>query len=120
MYMFKETLKGLVESADGGLAGLIMDATGIALESYTKEGSNLDINTIGIEFSVVIGSVKRASEMLEAGGTREVAITTDKLTTLIRCLDENYFLALTLQPHGNIGRGRYLLRIAAPKLLAEL
>jgi predicted regulator of Ras-like GTPase activity (Roadblock/LC7/MglB family) len=118
--MFKESLKSLVESTEGGLAGLIMDSTGIALDSYTKEGSGFDINTIGIEFTVVIGSVKRASEMLETGDARELAISTDKLTTLIRCLGENYFLALAIKPEGNHGRGRYLLRVAAPKILAEL
>ena len=65
--MFKEALQDLVEGTEGGLAGLLMDSSGIALESYAKDDSPFDINTIGIEFSVVIGSIKRASEMLEAG-----------------------------------------------------
>jgi predicted regulator of Ras-like GTPase activity (Roadblock/LC7/MglB family) len=118
--MFKDALKTLVEGTEGGMASLVMDATGIALESYAKDGASFDINTIGIEFSVVLGSVKRASEMLEAGGPRELAITSEKLTTLIRCLGDNYFVAIALKPEANVGRARYLLRLAAPKLLAEL
>jgi hypothetical protein len=35
-------------------------------------------------------------------------------------LSETYFLALTMKPDGNYGKGRFLMRTAAPKLLAEL
>lgn len=118
--MFTETLKGLVEGTEGGVASLIMDSSGIALDSFTKDGVELDINTVGIEFSVVLGSAKRASEMLEAGGAKEIAISTDKLITLIRCLNDTYFLALAIEADGNYGKGRYLMRTAAPRLSAEL
>jgi predicted regulator of Ras-like GTPase activity (Roadblock/LC7/MglB family) len=118
--MFKEALQELVERTEGGLAGLLMDSSGIALESYTKDGSSFDINTIGIEFSVVIGSIKRASEMLEAGAANEIAVGTDRLVTIIRTLGDTYFLALAMRPDGNFGKGRYLMRTAAPKLIAEL
>lgn len=118
--MFKEALRDLVEGTEGGLAGLLMDSSGIAVETYAKSDSPFDINTIGIEFSVVIGSIKRASEMLEAGQANEIAVGTDKMITLIRTLGETYFLALAMTPEGNFGKGRYLMRTAAPKLLAEL
>lgn len=118
--MFTETLKDLVVNTEGGVASLLMDTSGIVLDLFVKEGSDLDITTVGIEFSVVIGSIKRASEMLEAGGARELSIGTEKFTTLIRCLGDSYFLALALEPDGNFGKGRYLMRTAAPKLLAEL
>ncbi|MCA9591121.1 MAG: hypothetical protein KC657_37745 [Myxococcales bacterium] len=118
--MFKEALRDLVEGTDGGLAGLLMDSSGIALESYSKEGTPFDINTVGIEFSVVIGSIKRAAEMLDAGTAHEVAVGTDKLVTIIRTLGDTYFLALAMDPSGNFGKGRYLMRTAAPRLMAEL
>lgn len=118
--MFKEALQQLVEGTEGGLAGLLMDSNGIALESYAKEGSPFDIHTIGIEFSVVIGSIRRASSMLDAGEAKEIAVGSDHLITLIRTLGDTYFLALAMKPEGNFGRGRYLMRTAAPKLLAEL
>jgi len=58
--------------------------------------------------------------MLDAGETKEVAFKTDKMVTLIRVINESYFLALSIEPDGNFGKGRYLLRIAAPKVLDEL
>ncbi len=118
--MFKEALRDIVDKTDGGIAGLLMDSSGIALESYSKDGASFDINTIGIEFSVVVGSIKRATKMLEAGSAHEVAIGTDKMITLIRMLNDNYFLAFAMSPEGNYGKGRFLMRTAAPKLLAEL
>ena len=84
------------------------------------EPAVVDITTVGIEFGVVLGSIKRAAESLEAGTTCEVAIGTDKMVTLIRTLGETYFLAVALRPDGNLGKGRFLMRTAAPKLLAEL
>ena len=118
--MFKEALRDLVEKTDGGIAGLVMDSEGIALESYAKADASFDINTVGIEFGVVLGSIKRAAESLEAGAACEVAIGTDKMITLIRVLGDQYFLALAMRPDGNMGKGRFLMRTTAPKLIAEL
>jgi predicted regulator of Ras-like GTPase activity (Roadblock/LC7/MglB family) len=118
--MFKETLKDIVEKTDGGIAGLLMDSTGIALETYAKDDAPFDITTVGVEFNVVLGSIKQATQMLEAGETHEIAIGTDKMMTLIRTLKDSYFLAVAIKPEGNIGKGRYMMRVAAPKLIAEL
>ena len=93
--MFKEHLQAIVEGSEGGIASLLMDSSGIALESYSKDDAPFDINMIGIEFSVVVNSIKRATEMLEAGDAREVAVNTEKMTTVIRMLSESYFLALS-------------------------
>ena len=118
--MFKEALREIVEKTDGGLAGLVMDSEGIALESYARDDAGIDITTVGVEYGVVYASIKRAAQSLEAGGTNEVAIATEKMTTLIRSLGPTYFLALAIRPDGNFGKGRYLMRTAAPKLIAEL
>jgi predicted regulator of Ras-like GTPase activity (Roadblock/LC7/MglB family) len=121
--VFQDALKEIVEKTEGGVAGLIMDSEGIAVETYAREapgGPAFDITTIGIEFGVVLGSIKRAAESLDAGKAHEVAIGTEKIVTLIRTLGESYFLALAIRPDGNLGKGRYLMRTAAPKLIAEL
>ena len=118
--MFQDALKEIVDKTDGGIAGLIMDSEGIAVESYARDGAPFDINTVGIEFGVVLGSIKRAAESLDAGKAHEVAIGTDKMITLIRTLGDTYFLALSMRPDGNFGKGRYMMRTVAPRLLAEL
>ncbi len=118
--MFREALRDIVDKTDGAVAGLIMDSEGIAVETYARDGASFDITTVGIEFGVVLGSIKRAADSLEAGKTREVTIGTDKMITLIRTLGDSYFFAVAIRPDGNLGKGRFLMRTAAPKLLAEL
>jgi predicted regulator of Ras-like GTPase activity (Roadblock/LC7/MglB family) len=118
--MFRQALRDIVDKTEGGVAGLIMDSEGIAVDTYAREGAPFDITTIGIEFGVVLESIRRAAESLEAGKPREVSIATEKMIALIRTLGESYFLAVAILPDGNLGKGRYLMRAAMPQLLAEL
>jgi len=118
--MFKEALASIVDGAEGGLAGLLMDFEGIPVEVYAKPESGFDVEVVGAEVSVLVKSIQRATEMLDAGATQEVAFHSDKLVTLVRVLNENYFLAVAMTPTANYGKARYLLRMAAPRMLQEL
>ncbi|MBW2535986.1 MAG: hypothetical protein JRI55_31120 [Deltaproteobacteria bacterium] len=118
--MFEALLKDVVESTDGGVSSLVMDLDGIALDSYSKPGATFDIKTIGIELSVVLRSIRQAADMLGAGEAREMSLVSDRVTTIVRLLEQNYFVALSLEPGGNVGKGRYLLRTRAGELNAEL
>jgi predicted regulator of Ras-like GTPase activity (Roadblock/LC7/MglB family) len=122
--MFKEALRQIVESTEGAIAGLLMGFDGIAVDSYTRDAdtpeSAKDINEIGMEFSVILSSIRRAAEALEAGGPKEIAIQAEHLTTLIRVINDEYFVALTMRPDGNPGKGRFVLRTAAPRIMQEL
>jgi hypothetical protein len=40
--------------------------------------------------------------------------------TIMRMVNADYFVVLALLPEGNYGKGRYALRLAAPKLAKEL
>jgi predicted regulator of Ras-like GTPase activity (Roadblock/LC7/MglB family) len=118
--MFQSVLKDVVESNQGGIASLVMDLDGITLDSYSKADAKFDIQMIGIELSVVIKGVVQAASMLDAGGTREVSIVAEQMTTLVRMITDNYFVALSLQPGSNVGKARYMLRTRVPELAAEL
>lgn len=118
--MFTDALRSMVEGTDGAIASLLMDAQGVPIERFSREGASIDIDVVGAEFTVVIGSVQRAIESLEAGGTREIAVTTDRVVTIIRVVSPGYYVALALEPGGNVGKGRFLMRTATPRLLAEL
>jgi predicted regulator of Ras-like GTPase activity (Roadblock/LC7/MglB family) len=118
--MFSDTLREVVDGTDGAIASLLMDFEGIAVESYAKDRGAFDIDVVGAEFSVIIKSVRRAIESLDAGETKELAVQADKVVTLIRVLNGDYFVALTMRPTGNMGKGRFMLRVAAPKFLEDL
>jgi predicted regulator of Ras-like GTPase activity (Roadblock/LC7/MglB family) len=118
--MFNETLREIVEGTEGGVAGLLMGFDGIPVDSWTRADSELDITTVGMELSMVLKDIRSAAEQLDAGGPREVAIQAEKLTTVVRLLNGDYFLALALTPEGNLGKCRFLMRVAAPKFVAAL
>jgi predicted regulator of Ras-like GTPase activity (Roadblock/LC7/MglB family) len=117
--VFKESLKKIVDNVEGGVAGLVMGFDGIPVDSYTREGQ-IDVNTVGMEFSFILTQVKKAAHTLEIGDVHEVTIKAERLTIVIRVLTNDYFLALALGPDGNYGKGRYLMRVVAPKLQTEL
>jgi predicted regulator of Ras-like GTPase activity (Roadblock/LC7/MglB family) len=118
--MFQESLKRMVAETDGGVAGLLMGFDGIAVDSYVAPNGGVDIQTVGMEFSFILTQVRKAAEILEVGAVQEVAIRAGSVTILIRVLSPDYFIALALRPDGNFGKGRYLLRVVAPQLQAEL
>jgi predicted regulator of Ras-like GTPase activity (Roadblock/LC7/MglB family) len=117
--VFKESLQKIVDNVEGGRAGLVMGFDGIAVDSYTRE-DKLDVNTVGMEFSFILTQVRKAAELLEVGDVHEISIKAEKLTIIIRVLTKEYFLALALGPDGNFGKGRYLMRVVAPRLQSEL
>jgi predicted regulator of Ras-like GTPase activity (Roadblock/LC7/MglB family) len=73
-----------------------------------------------MELSVVLREVRKATKQIEAGSVDEVMIRGAKVTTLIRVLTDEYFVALALPPGACAGKGRFLLRRAAPRLREQL
>ncbi len=118
--MFREMLQELVERTDGGVAGLLMASDGIAIDQYSTGEGPFDIESVGMEYSVVLKGIQRAAEMLDTGATNEVSVKTERLTTVVRMLTDEYFVALAVEPGGNVGKARYVLRVSAPKLIENL
>src|SRR5262245_54730360 len=118
--MFKEVLRELVERTDGAIASLLMGFDGITVDSYTRDPGALNVETVGSEYSVVLGQIKQAATMLDLGSTQEVAVRAENMTTVIRLLNDEYFVAVALSPSGSLGKARYLLRVEASKLLERL
>jgi len=117
--MFGSILEDTVKGVKGGLAAILMGFDGIAVDNYTVDGSS-DIETIGMEFSVLLKEVRNAAEHLDTGSAREVTVKTESLSTVLRIVNDNYFIAFAVSSGGNLGKARYLLRMAAPKLVEFL
>lgn len=118
--MFKEVLKEIVDGTEGGVAGLLMGYDGIAVDQYVRDDAEVDVQTVGMEYSVILSSVRQAAEMLDIGTAQEVSIKAEQMTTVVRLLTPEYFAAVTLAPGANVGKARYLLRTRGAKLVAEL
>jgi predicted regulator of Ras-like GTPase activity (Roadblock/LC7/MglB family) len=118
--LFKSILREVVENTDGAIASILMGFDGITVDSYSGPQGGIDMEVVGGEYSQVLMQIKQAVQMLEMGNAREVAVQAENMTTLMRLLNDEYFVALALAPNGNVGKGRFLLRLQSGKLLETL
>ncbi len=118
--MFTDKLKDVVDNVDGGKGALVMGLDGIAVDSYTRPGEKFDLDAMGMEFSFILGQVKKAGESLDVGGLQEFSVRADEMTMICRMLSKEYFWAVVLDNRGNYGKCRYLMRVTQPKLAAQL
>lgn len=118
--MFREVLQEVVEKTDGAIAAILMGYDGIPVEQFVSDGAALDVETVGMEYSVILKMIKNAAEMLDVGAAEEVAIRAERMTTVIRLVTEEYFLAVAVRPAGNFGKARYLMRVRSGDLAASL
>ena len=118
--MFAETLKKVVDNVDGGIAAVIMGLDGIPVESYVKLSDRVDVNTVAMEFSFIIGQVRKAGDSLAVGSLQELSVKAERLMLVCRMLSPQYFVAIAMAPEGNFGKARFLARMATPALVAAL
>jgi predicted regulator of Ras-like GTPase activity (Roadblock/LC7/MglB family) len=120
---FRENITNLVEKLDGGVAAVLMGFDGISVDSYAKagyDGALPDIQTLAMEFAHLIAQARRTLQSLDAGPLEEFTLRAEALTLIVRVLTQEYFLACAVLPSGNLGKARYLMRMAAPALSADL
>jgi len=118
--MFRELLETILERTEGSLGALIMGTDGIAVEKVLGEAgkdANLDIATA--EFTSLIRGAQRAGTDLGLGNLRELVVSFDDSTFLMRLLSRDYFVVLVMTSEGNLGRGRFELRKAELQLAKE-
>jgi predicted regulator of Ras-like GTPase activity (Roadblock/LC7/MglB family) len=118
--MFKSILREVVENTDGALASILMGFDGITVDSYISLKTRVDMETVGSEYSQVLTQIKQAAQMLDMGAANEVSVRAENMITLMRLLNDEYFVAVAIEPKGNLGKARYLLRMQSVKLLENL
>lgn len=107
--MFNDILRTIVEGAGGGVGAVLMGYDGIAVDQYFRDGDGSELQIVAIEYANILKEIKKAAEILNTGAMEEVAIKTEKFHVVLRTLTDEYFVALTLEPGGNFGKGRFLL-----------
>jgi len=118
---FRTHPESVVNQVDGSLACSVMGFDGIAVDTHqNEEALELELNGAWIEYANLLGQLRQAAEVLKTGEVQEVSINSERVLTLIRLVSPEYFLVLALRADGNYGKGRYVLRLTAPKIRAEL
>ncbi len=116
---FSEILKDVVTKVEGSTGLFIIASDGIPVEGYVKENS-VDESALSAEFSAVLKTLHFALENLQFGNIKELNISTERFNIIVRKVTPEYYLVLLMEPEGNIGKGRFFLRITAPKIEKEI
>ena len=116
----KDTLSGIVEAVDGAISVVIMAFDGIPIDEVNIQQSDFDAQTLAVEYASLIKDICRTVGLLKVGNLEEVSITTGKITVIVRMLNDELFIVLIMGKDGNIGMGRYLLRLKSAELAREL
>jgi predicted regulator of Ras-like GTPase activity (Roadblock/LC7/MglB family) len=118
--MLGEALRKIVDHVDGGIAAVVMGLDGIPVDTYVRQRDKLDVTTVGMEFSFIIGQVRRAGDSLQVGNLEELSVKAQRLVLVCRMISPLYFVAVAVTPEGNVGKARFLARMAQPTLQAAL
>lgn len=116
----RESLKTIVQSVDGSLAALIMAYDGIPIDEVTVEQSEFDMQLLSVEYATVLKEIKRAVDVIKMGDLEEVSIATSRTCVVVKILNEDLFIVLIMNRGGNIGKGRYMLKLKSFEILQEL
>jgi len=117
---FREHLESICRSCEGALACSLMGVDGIEVDTHVEGGGDVDVKSLLVEYSGLFRSAREAAEAHAAGGITELFIETEKVLTVARLISPEYYMVVALSPGGNLGKARYLLRVTAPRLRAEL
>ena len=122
---FRESIEKLLDRIDGAVSCVLMGFDGITVDTASRSdaaaaGEMPDVQTLSMEFAHLIAQARRTLESVEGGALEEFTLRTDRLTLVVRVLTSEYFLACAILPRANLGRARYLMRLTAPGLRADL
>jgi len=122
---FASILQEIVDECGGGLAAALMGADGIPIERVeasgeVREAPSNGIDVLGVEFGRILDEMRKASDSVSGGALEEVSIRLANFWVLMRVVDEETYLVLAIEPDGNAGKARFLMRRQLMALRDEL
>jgi len=119
---FETHLNEICERADDVVVACVMGLDGLAIETV-RQGEledQVDADALFVEFSSILSQIRERTDGLVLGQIEEMSIQSGNITTILRLINSDYFIAAAVLPKGNLGKARYLLRVQAPKMIGEL
>ncbi|MFI5314942.1 MAG: roadblock/LC7 domain-containing protein [Myxococcota bacterium] len=110
---FREMLTTLVDRTPGALAAAFMASDGVAIDEYSREGAEVDLGAIAVEFGRIFEQSQKVAASLYGardGELDELLLVLGGHQILFRRLDEDSFLILALEQTGLVGKARWLAR----------
>jgi predicted regulator of Ras-like GTPase activity (Roadblock/LC7/MglB family) len=115
---FTESLKAVASRVPEMQIVMIMGTDGIPIEKLVVR-QDPKLETVAAEYTTLLRASVSAAADTGLGGLLELAVVTEKMTTLLVGITPDYYLFAALQPGALVGRARYALRLAGMGLEKE-
>ena len=118
MSSFSDALRAVAVRVPEAEAIMIIGTDGIPIEKLMlRPDPNLE--AVAAEHTTLLRASMSAAADTGLGGLQELAITTERMTTLLVAITPDYFLFASLAPGAVVGRARFALRLAGLALRRE-
>lgn len=112
---FETILQEIVEGCGGGIGAALMGSDGIPIAEYAvargaDSAMSEDIGVAGVEFGRILEETGKAADALGGGSVVENVVVLAKFSLIFRSVDAETFLVVAVEPDGNLGKARYLMR----------
>ncbi|HIE65327.1 MAG: hypothetical protein ABGX83_03520 [Nitrospira sp.] len=116
---FSEHLKGIADGLDDLLGVALADMDGIIVEEYTVDAT-LDMAVLVAEYSPLWNTAEKAGSSINLDPPDEMHLLHDQTAVIARKINPDYFLIMGLKSKKGIGKGRFLVTLAAAAIEEEL
>lgn len=117
---FSSLLKEVVSGIEGATGAMVLESDGEAVEWHPRSGADR-MRLRGAYLALAFERARTASENLGQGGRLlSLILEYEGASLIIAHLDQDYSLALELEPGANIGQAFYRIQPAIAKLRQEL
>jgi predicted regulator of Ras-like GTPase activity (Roadblock/LC7/MglB family) len=115
---FREALQGIAQRVPETQVLMVIGTDGIPIDKLSIHPVP-EIEEVAAEHTTLLRASLSAAHDTGLGDLQELAIVTDRMTTLLVAITPEYFLFAALSPGALVGRARFALRVAGLTLQAE-
>jgi len=107
---FEAILRGIVSACPGCVGVALMGTDGIPIAEVGGAGESDEVTLLGVEFERVLDEARKVAATVNGGELEELVIAMARTQVVMRAVDRETIFVLALEPSGNLGKARYLLR----------
>ena len=117
---FEAILRRIVAECPGCMGAALMGADGIPIAEVGGQGEAEEVTLLGVEFGRVLEEARKVADAVNGGALEEIAVCMSRAQVVLRAVDAETYFVLAVDPNGNLGKARYLLRRHLHDVRAQL
>ena len=115
---FREALQAVADRVPETETLMVIGTDGIPIDKLAPRPV-ADIDTVAAEHTTLLRASLSAASDTGLGALQELAVVTDRMTTLLVAITPEYFLFAAMRPGAILGRARFALRLAGVSLRSQ-